>query len=230
MSRQPTRGQWRGYAILTLLLLALLAIFLFLPRKADNKASSDDMAMFKQSVLQYKSELTTVKDSSSHRHYRPSRHYNKHDWHHDTQTYTQQYSPKRKPERPSVEINTADTAELQLLRGIGPAFARRIVNYREKLGGFVRPDQLLEVYGMDNERYNGFADKIIIDTHAVTRIDINSASLQQLKQHPYLDYYQARSIVNYRNRVGQIHSLDELSYVNTMDSATLLKIKDYIQF
>ena len=137
-----------------------------------------------------------------------------------------------KPEhrRPTVELNTADTAELHLLYGIGPAFAGRIVRYRQRLGGFVRKEQLLEVYGMDTARYEGFADNVSIDSSRVTKLDINNATVEELRQHPYLDYYQARSLVNYRKCGNRLENMDDLLMVNLIDEETVRKLQGYIQF
>lgn len=129
-----------------------------------------------------------------------------------------------------VELNSADTAELQRLYGIGPTFAVRIAKYRDLLGGYVRKEQLMEVYGMDSARFRGIADNVTVDASQVRRIAINSATLDELRRHPYLDYYQARAITDYLKKGNRIEKPDDLLLVNLIDEATLRKMKDYIQF
>jgi len=101
-----------------------------------------------------------------------------------------------------VEINQADSSDLLELYGIGPVFASRIVKFRNLLGGFYKPEQLLEVYGMDSARYIGFIERIRIDTSTVIKLNLNTAGFRDLLRHPYLDYDEVKSIVRYRDMNG----------------------------
>lgn len=134
----------------------------------------------------------------------------------------------RTSHRTIVELNTADTLDLQQLYNIGPTFSRRIVRYRTLLGGFVNKDQLLEVYGMDTARYADILPYITIDTSAVSKLDINSATIDQLKHHPYLDYYQAKAIVRLRESQGPYRNIGDLLNVTLIDQQTFSKIAPYI--
>ncbi len=109
-----------------------------------------------------------------------------------------------------LEINSADSLALDELPGIGPSFARRIIKYRQMLGGFVSADQLLEVYGMDSARYNGFVRLIRIDTLKVCKLDLNRATFKELLAHPYLEYEQVKAIVRFRDKKGTLVSAGEL--------------------
>ena len=143
--------------------------------------------------------------------------------------YNTQYSTyKRQPL--SVELNTADTMTLQLLHGIGPAYSRRIVRYREKLGGFTSKEQLLEVYGFTPELLNHIAPHITVDTLAVSKISINSVTLKQLIKHPYIEYYQARDIIELRNHGVRYNNADDLRAVPSMADSTLQRLLPYISF
>jgi competence ComEA-like helix-hairpin-helix protein len=137
-----------------------------------------------------------------------------------------------KPSQPAVtkkvELNTADTSDLKELRGIGSGYAKRIVKYRQQLGGFYKPEQLLEVYGFTQELYEKVAPNIIIDGDELRKININTATLDQLKRHPYLDYYQAKAIVNYREKYGKFASVDDLLKTNLIYQETFDKIKPYL--
>lgn len=129
-----------------------------------------------------------------------------------------------------VDLNNADTLTLQLLHGIGPVYARRIVRYRERLGGYVDLRQLLEVYGITPELVATIAPKLTLDSSAIRRIDVNHATLKELARHPYMEYYQARDII--RLRQGGIHfgSVDELRAVPSMADSTLQRLSPYLYF
>ena len=114
----------------------------------------------------------------------------------------------------TIDLNTADTALLQQLYGIGPSFAGRIVEYRDKLGGFVTKEQLLEVYAMDSARYEGFKNRITVDSSfSPNKLRINYDSFKTLFRHPYLNYEEVKKIVNYREHKGLITSWRQLSKV-----------------
>jgi DNA uptake protein ComE-like DNA-binding protein len=109
-----------------------------------------------------------------------------------------------------LDINSADSMALLDLTGIGPSYARRIIKYREMLGGFAFRGQLMEVYGMDSARLNGFAGEIRIDTSRLRKLDINRATFKELLAHPYLDYDQVKAIARFRDRRGVLVSPGEL--------------------
>ncbi|NOX48534.1 MAG: helix-hairpin-helix domain-containing protein, partial [Chlorobi bacterium] len=127
-----------------------------------------------------------------------------------------------------LDINSADTLDLQQLRGIGPSYARRIVKYRERLGGFSSIDQLYEVYGMDSIRFNGIAGNIFVETDSIHRININEAGIKQLIKHPYIEFYLAKSIVKYRKEIGDYSDTEQLKNANLVYEELYEKIKPYI--
>ncbi len=129
-----------------------------------------------------------------------------------------------------VELNSSDTITLQLLHGIGPTFADRIVRYRNRLGGFVSTDQLLEVYGFSPELLAHIAPYIKVDTTQIRTIPINTIALKELIRHPYVEYYQARDIVRLRQQGILIHSIDDLRAVPSMTDSTIEKLIPYIDF
>lgn len=137
-------------------------------------------------------------------------------------------SYKKQPLR--VELNSADTTTLQLLHGIGPTYASRIVRYRERLGGFTDKEQLLEVYGFTPELLSHIAPYVTVDTLNINKIDINSIPLKQLIKHPYIEYYQARDIVNLRNRGVRFENAEDLKTVPSMADSTLKRLLPYIKF
>ena len=114
---------------------------------------------------------------------------------------TTRQSQKRKVQ---VFVNTADTTSLQSLPGIGPYFARNIVSYREKLGGFVELNQMLEVYAFDSARMKMIESFLVIDSIETRKVKINRDDFKTILRHPYIEYEDVKKILNYRESKGMI--------------------------
>lgn len=127
-----------------------------------------------------------------------------------------------------IPVNNADTSQLMRVNGIGPVLSNRIVKYRNLLGGYIRKEQLLEVYGMTEERYRLVVNKIYIDTTNIRRININTANSQILSEHPYLNQFQAEAIVAYRDFAGSFRNIDEILEHNLLPYEVFTKIKGYL--
>lgn len=139
------------------------------------------------------------------------------------------YTNKAKPGE-VIEINTADSARLTMIRGIGPAFARRIVRYRERIGGFYNKEQLKEVYGIDKEKYGQIETGIAVDGKHIIKVNINTATFNELKRFPYLSYKQMDAIVAYRDEHGNYNDLTELKNIAILNDGILRKIGPYLVF
>lgn len=129
---------------------------------------------------------------------------------------------------PLIELNSADSLLLTDLRGIGPVLAGRILKYRNLLGGFVRKEQLLEVYGLPYETFENISRAVIIDTTGITRIDLNKAAFSILIRHPYLDVYTVKGILNYRDIQGNIKDINELKDNRIIPEESFSRIKPYL--
>ncbi|MBD1364200.1 helix-hairpin-helix domain-containing protein [Mucilaginibacter sp. ZT4R22] len=127
-----------------------------------------------------------------------------------------------------VELNTADSAKLTSLDGIGPAFAKRIIYYRERLGGFINKEQLTEVYGLDELKYAEIKDQLKVDASRIRKIDINTISFDKLRLMPYLDYKQVNAIIEYRNQHGNFTSVADLKNIAILNNQILQKITPYL--
>ena len=130
---------------------------------------------------------------------------------------------------PVIEINMADSLLLQELPGIGPVYARRIIKYRQRLGGFVNAEQLLEVYGMDTNRLSKIKPFVRIDTAYIRRIDLNHASFKDILRHPYMEYYLAKAIVNYRDKNNGFRNVNELRQINLIYDDLYYRIRPYFE-
>ena len=130
---------------------------------------------------------------------------------------------------PVIDINLASAEEWTQLRGIGKVYAGRIVNFREKLGGFCRIDQVAETFGLPDSTFLGIRPQLQLSS-IFRKLDINTADQEQLKTHPYLNWKQAAAIVSYREQHGAFGGLDDLRKVLALPAETLEKIAPYLSF
>lgn len=137
---------------------------------------------------------------------------------------------KKNTKKVLIEINSADSAMLTEIRGIGPAFASRIIRYRNRLGGFYKIEQLKEVYGIDSVKYQQIEDQISLNSDQIIQININSATFELLKKHPYLSYKQMNAVLQYRRQHGPFKTIDELKKVALLNEEIIRKIEPYILF
>ena len=128
-----------------------------------------------------------------------------------------------------IELNSADSAELVKLKGIGSSFARRIIKYRSLLGGYYKKEQLLEVFGMDTSRYYGFVKNVFVDSDSIRRMNLNDVEFKKLLKHPYLEYYIVKSIFNYKDKNEQFNSVSELKNVDLVYAELFERISPYLE-
>lgn len=147
------------------------------------------------------------------------------------QKYIQKVNDKAfKKELLIIEINTADTVKLDQIKGIGATFARRIANYRERLGGFYKKEQLMEVYGLDSLKFEEIKAQIQVDVSEIKKININTADFDTFKKHPYLKYKQINAIIQYRKQHGDYTSIADLKKLLILSPQTIEQIAPYLQF
>ncbi|MFZ9981470.1 MAG: ComEA family DNA-binding protein [Cyclobacteriaceae bacterium] len=128
------------------------------------------------------------------------------------------------------DINLADTTDFESVKGIGSKMAARIVKYRSALGGFVRKEQLYEVFDIDSLAVFSM-DKFFIGPEFVPDyVDLNGATYEELEAHPYLSRTQAKAILFYRYQHGPFQSPEDVRKVRLMDQKTLERLMPYIRF
>jgi len=135
---------------------------------------------------------------------------------------------KRKPNRLIIDINRADSIQLQSVFGIGKVLSSRIVKYRDLLGGYYSTTQLNEVYGITDSLCSGFSSIFTIDTACIKKMDLNKATIHDLRKHPYLNYYEAKAIVSYRRLIGPFESKKQLIDNYLLSETTYLKVAPYL--
>lgn len=129
-----------------------------------------------------------------------------------------------------LELNSADTTELQYIRGIGSYYAKQIVRYRQQLGGYYKVEQLREIMELEDSAYTAMAKHFTVDTTQIQRIKVNMASVERLKRHPYIDFYAARSIYETRRNAFQLNGISELSDKDGLPADVLEKLRPYLSF
>jgi competence protein ComEA len=127
-----------------------------------------------------------------------------------------------------VDLNKADSLDLLSIKGIGPVFASRILLMRCKLGCFVNKNQLLDIYGIDEQRYSFIQSQVFITKMHIHSLNINSATSQELNQNPYIRYKLANIIVKYREVNGPFKTVEDLKKIIAIDDKAYAKMSPYL--
>ncbi len=146
---------------------------------------------------------------------------------------TPSYEEKPKPEKkaiPIVDLNTVDSTTLVELPQIGPYTAVRIIEFREKLGGFVDKEQLRDVKGMDDARFAAIQPYINLGTIEIRKVDVNREDFKTLVHHPYLSYEQVKRIVNQREKRGMIKNWAQLEALLKEEGEVNPLLEQYVKY
>ena len=135
---------------------------------------------------------------------------------------------KIKVKKVIVELNNASSNDLLKIVGIGPYFSNKIIDYRDRLGGYIHKEQLLEIWKMDAEKYLRIAPFIEINNEIIKYIKINQIEVGDLKKHPYLNWNQANSIIKIRNQKGAYKNIDEIKESVLITEECFEKLKPYL--
>jgi competence protein ComEA len=128
----------------------------------------------------------------------------------------------------SFDINSADTSQFIALPGIGSKLANRIVNFRDKLGGFYSVEQVGETFGLADSTFQKIKKYLNLSNSQVRRININTATLEEFKAHPYIRYAMASAIVSYRKEHGDFKKIEDLKNVMMISEESYRKITPYL--
>ncbi len=132
----------------------------------------------------------------------------------------------------AADLNRVDSIWLRKIYGIGPVLSKRIIKYRDLLGGFHSINQLKEVYNLPEETIETLTRYVFIDleTSPVEKININTSAFQEIALHPYFTFTVARAIVSYRQQHGAYNSLEDLKKIHLMNDTTYLRVQPYVDF
>ena len=137
------------------------------------------------------------------------------------------HGPKKIRSGERIFLNTSDTLMLRRVPGIGSAYAALIYRYGQRLGGYVSVDQLDELPSLPSQLKDYFA---IDSTVHPKQLAVNKLSVQALLNHPYINFYQARDIVDYRRKHGRISQLSDLRLFPHFTPAQLQRLAPYLHF
>ncbi|MCX6279181.1 MAG: helix-hairpin-helix domain-containing protein [Bacteroidetes bacterium] len=219
------RSEQRGILVLCLILLGLIITNAVIPSGTLQK--SPDFSILTKEAVEFEAAWQKAADSDSiARVVRYSRKYNQY-----FKSKQDSSGYKKAPAKPPllIELNSADTFDLQQLRGIGPAFARRIVSYRERLRGFSNKNQLLEVFGMDSLRFRAIETNLTVNTDSVQTIDMNTVTFKELLRHPYFPFPVTKNIIVYRQKHKAFKSVEEIKNIEGISDSLFRRIIVYLR-
>ena len=125
-----------------------------------------------------------------------------------------------------IELNQADTTELKKIPGVGSVIARMIVKYRTRLGGYYSVSQLKDI----RLRADLLEPWFSVDTTAIRRINLNKGGTAFLRRHPYINFYQARAIVEWRREHGPLKDLTPFEQHPDFTKEDLERLGHYVRF
>lgn len=134
--------------------------------------------------------------------------------------------PVKIAEGEHIDLNAADTSLYKKVPGVGSYYSRRIAEYGRRLGGFVSADQLDEIENFPSESKKYFS----VNASNVHQLNVNRLSLNDLKRHPYINYYQAKAITDYRRQYGPLHSLSDLRLLPEFPEEAIRRLEPYVCF
>jgi DNA uptake protein ComE-like DNA-binding protein/cell division protein FtsB len=140
---------------------------------------------------------------------------------------TTNYQPKTTNQ--IIELNKADSLTLLSLKGIGPFYAKQIIKYRKELGGFLNYNQFTEIWGLEKLDVEKLQKQTTIDTLYIRKININTVSIEILRNHPYLNYKEAKMIVNFRVQHGNFSSVKDIQKIKPISRELFRKIAPYLK-
>ncbi|MFT4071587.1 MAG: helix-hairpin-helix domain-containing protein [Dysgonamonadaceae bacterium] len=233
----------KGILLLLILIVVVFGIGLLWKRTADPPEQIRESDSLKLAFEEYQKSLIADEEDERNRNYERNRkRYSekyKRDYYlpnqnHSTYPYNNKIPPayvKQEKLLPgqTIAINEADTNDWKKVPGVGSGFAKRIIKYKELLGGFVSEEQLMEVYGFTPEMYAQIRPFVRMDAH-FSKMQVNQLSLDRLAKHPYLNYRQAKVIVDLRQRRGKINSMKTLQMLDEFSEEDIRRLNPYLSF
>lgn len=219
------RTEQRGILVLSMILLCVIFANALIPSGTFQK--SPDFSKFSKEIRDFETAWQEAADSDSiarSQKYMNSR--NKYGG-----VKYDSFSFIKTPPKPvlMIELNSADTFDLQQLRGIGPGFAKRIVYYRERLRGFHDIQQVLEVFGMDTARFRLIEKNLHADPDSIHPFDLNSVAFKELMHHPYFPFATTKKIMIYRQKKKGFKTLEELKEIDGINDSIFRRMIVYLR-
>jgi len=231
-----TRGEWIAATILLIFIIFQLFFSVLFEARPSEPI---DYTVFKDLVVQFEARLQFVEDSiEAARKERYSSNYqqNRKSYSSYDTTRYRKNTPFEKQERKpqytivKLELNRCDTSEIVVVPQFGSKRAQKLVEYREKLGGFYDFEQLKEVFILQNIEVEFLKKYFTLDVSFIRKININTAPYKELVAHPYIDSYLAKVIINHRDKKGNFSSMEEVQKATNAYQELVEKLGYYIEF
>ena len=224
-----TRGEWAAALFLLTVILASNIFYFFYE---NNRKLPYDVHQYETLFQEFAQEQQRLSDSlEMTRQQKRTPYYND-----QPKIRSDTLLPLQKQERKpmydivKVDLNNCDTNDLLSVPQFGSKRAAKLVEYREKLGGFYCYAQLQEVYVMQNIDTNKLKDYLYINRQKIKKININTATYKELVSHPYIDAYLTKLILQHREKKGPIRDLNELQQITHAYPELIEKLRPYITF
>ncbi|MDB5221995.1 MAG: hypothetical protein JWN83_662 [Chitinophagaceae bacterium] len=137
-------------------------------------------------------------------------------------------NPYKKPPLQIVDINASDTTAFISLPGIGSKLAQRIITFRDKLGGFYSVEQVKETYGLPDSVFIKIKPRLVLTNAVVKQMNINTATLDEMKSHPYIRYTLANAFLQYRTQHGNFSSVTDIKKIMIVTDEIFNKVSPYL--
>ena len=226
-------------AIGVLLVLVVLASLLLIFKNDTKLPTVEEQNLLRESValLQQKDTLQPAKQKNSS-HTKLTNHYTKRSTDYPD---SKRIQPNKKPRKiyhtqekfpvgTVIELNQADTVSLKKIPGIASTYANRIVKFRKLLGGFYAIEQLKEVYGMTDERYQSLQQWFSIDPLHIVPLAVNRADFKALNRHPYITYEQTKALMQLRKQYKNHLKWTNIQLLEEFTVEDLNRLKPYLSF
>ncbi len=141
--------------------------------------------------------------------------------------YKQETIPP-KGQQQKIDINTADSLAWLALPGIGPALTKRILTFRKSLGGFYAVNQVKETFGLPDSTFQKIKSKLVLKNMEIKKINLNDATIDDLKKHPYIRYQLANVIIQYRTQHGKFNAVEQLKNIMILPDSSYQKMFPYL--
>ncbi|WP_198675207.1 ComEA family DNA-binding protein [Pleomorphovibrio marinus] len=146
-----------------------------------------------------------------------------------TQSKFKGYTKPNKPTLNTLGFHETDSLVLQVVSGVGPVIAGRIIKYRDNLGGFFSPSQMLEVYGVEESLAEKIYQTFPFEPVPLKKLKLNSVSLKELAAHPYVKYGEAKVILAYREQHGALQGVEDLLKIKIFNEEWLARLQPYLE-
>jgi DNA uptake protein ComE-like DNA-binding protein len=231
-----TRTERAAAIILLLIMFAQLLFSVFYEARSSKP---EDFSEIQELITQFEARQQFLEDSMENARkarYTSNYQQNRREYSlFDSSRYKQSAPFEKQEKKPQynivkLELNQCDTSDIVVVPQFGSKRAEKLVEYREKLGGFYAFEQVKEIYILQNIDVEFLNKYFTLDVSLVKKININSATYKELVAHPYIDSYLSKLIINFREKKGKFSSMEEVQKATNAYQELIEKLRHYIEF